>query len=171
MARKTTIRAFDDWALDDRNIEAVLKLIAGGLTLQKAALEVKQPYTCLHPWFHSTQERRERYDAARKAWADLKQDEAMAIVDGVKPDRGSVAKAKLQAEVRQNQAAAYAPDRWGQRLHVKREGGAPADEKLLGFASDLLKLVKQREPRIIEPGQVEAGSSPTSVALPAPAAK
>lgn len=142
MARKITVRAFAAWIEDEVNLAEVLRRIAGGLTLQKAAVAVKQPYTCLHEFFHSTPERQGRYEAARKAWADAKMDEAIALVDGVAPDRDHVAKAKLQVETYHNQAKAYHRDRWGETLRVERAVGVPSDAGLLGFASELLELVK-----------------------------
>ena len=169
MARKVTIEKFRAWIADEANVEVVLETIAGGLTLQKTAVALKQPYTCLHAYFHETPEREARYLAARKSWADRMQDEALEIADTVPADKDEVAKAKLRVEVRDLQAKAYHRERWGERLQVDAGSQAPADEKLLGFASELLKLVKQRETRVIEiePGQVSA--EPPSVALPAPA--
>lgn len=168
MARKTTIRAFEEWVKDASNVDRVLELIAGGVTLHKAAVAVKQPYTCLHPFLHSTPEIEARYLAARKAWVDLKKDQAFEIAENVEPDRDHVAKAKLQIDVIDNQAKAYHREKWGDKVQVDRSGGAPADEKLLGFASELLKLVKGREPRIV-PGQAVTESP--SAALPAPEVK
>lgn len=119
MARKTTIRAFEEWAADPANVEGVLELIADGLTLQKAAVEVEKPYTCLHALFE-TDVWKPKYLAARKAWADWQQDEAMQIADEVKADKDEVAKAKLRVETRQNQARAYHRERWGE----PKDGGA-----------------------------------------------
>lgn len=164
MARKVTIAAFERWIEDEANVARVLEMISGGMTLRNAAMTVKQPYTCLHPWFHSTEERRARYDGARKAWADFVQDESMALVDGVKPERGAVAKAKLQAETRQNQAAAYAPERWSQRVQVDRNVTVGVDAALIGTVGELLKLsAAKRMPAVVDVEPVEA--------LPAPVAK
>lgn len=174
MARQVTIKAFEAWIADEANVEAVLDHVAGGKTLQKTALAVKQPYTCLHGYFHRTPEAQARYEAARKAWADAVMDEAMRIADGAKPTPGDVQKAKLQVETRFNQAKAYHRERWGERVQVDRGLEAPADEKLLGFASELLKLVKRSEPRVIEvsaPGRAEDDFSSSLPSLPAPAAK
>lgn len=114
MARQVTIKAFEAWIADPENVEVVLELIAGGLTLQKASIAVKQPYTCLHGYFHATDERKVRYAAARKSWADRVQDEAMEIADDVEADRDHVAKAKLRVEVRQQQAKAFNRELWGE---------------------------------------------------------
>jgi hypothetical protein len=122
MARKETIKSFELWISLPGSAEEVLDLIAGGLTLQKAAVAVGQPYTCLHTYFHSTEARLGLYLAARKAWADSVQDESMEIADGVPADRDAVAKAKLRVEVRQNQARAYHSERWGEKQD-KGSGG------------------------------------------------
>lgn len=113
MARQITIKAFEGWIANPDNVEDVLEKIAEGATLQKVSREMKQPYTCLHRFFESTDERKAAYAAARKAWADSKQDEAMEIADEVLADKDEVAKAKLRVEVRQNQARAYHKERWG----------------------------------------------------------
>ena len=144
MVRKVTAEKFELWVANEENVLAVLDLISGGKTLQKAALEVKQPYTCLHEYFHRTPENLARYEGARKAWADAVMDEAMRIADGVAPDRDAVAKAKLRVEVRQNQAKAYHRDRWGDRVHVEKSITVSADAALLGRASDLLRIATEK---------------------------
>ena len=159
MARKVTIKAFGEWVKVEANVEWVLRLIADGTTLHKAAVVVKQPYTCLHPFLHS-EVMLPRYTAARKAWADLKQDEAMELVDGAKPDKGHVAKAKLQAEVRQNQAAAYHRERWGERVHVERSVELTVDAGLIGLAGELLK---KRLPVVVEGEPVQTLPAPTEI--------
>ena len=176
MARKSTVLAFQEWVKDEANVARVLELIAGGLTLQKAVGVVKQPYTCLHPYFHSTPELEARYVAARKAWADAKQDEAMVIADEVKADKNEVAKAKLRVDVRQAQAKAYYPDRWAERVKVEKDVSVTVDAGLIGTVGELLKIsAAKRLPVTIdqdaqgEPGQVVTESP--SAALPAPAAK
>jgi len=140
MVRKVTIAAFERWIEDEENVETVLRLISEGTHLHKACVVVKQPYNCLHAYFHSTPERLERYVGARKAWADRKMDEAMDLADGAKPDKGHVAKAKLQVETRENQAKAYHRERWGDQVKVEREVNVGVDAGLLGVAGDLLRL-------------------------------
>jgi hypothetical protein len=147
MARKVTIKAFEAWISDEENVIRVLESIAGGLTLQKTAVAMKQPFTCFYDYFHSTPEREARYLAARKAWVAAKKDEAVEIADSVAPDRDHVAKAKLQIEVIDNQAKAYDRDRWGDRVQVEKSVSVRADEALIGLAGDLLRLV--RRPRVV----------------------
>lgn len=168
MARKLTVRAFEKWAEDEANVSDVLMRVADGLTLQKAAVAVKQPYTCLHGFFHSTPELEGRYLAARRAWADRKQDEALEIADAVKPDRDHVAKAKLQVETYHNQAKAYHRERWGETLRVEKTVTHEVDAGLVGTIGDLLRVAKRPAVTIEnEPGQVDA-DSPQSSMLPAP---
>lgn len=161
MARQVTKKAFAVWIGDEANVALVLERIAGGLTLQKAAVSVKQPYTCLHEFFHRSPESQARYEAARKAWADAVMDEAMQIADGVAPDRDHVAKAKLRVETRANQAKAWHRDRWGDKVQVEKDVKVTVDAALLGSAGDLLA-------KISGPGQV-IDVEPPPVALPAPA--
>ena len=175
MARKTTIKAFEGWIADVANEARVLELVAGGLTLQKTSVAVKQPYTCLHRHFHSTGELEARYLAARKSFADGKMDENHAIADGVKPDRDHVAKAKLRVEVNTAAAKAYHRERWGEKVQVEKSVVVSADAALVGFARELLA---KRRPLVLEneiaPGRVlEApplgAGSPLPAATPAPA--
>lgn len=147
MARKVTIAAFEKWIAEDGNEELVLEKIASGTTLRNAAFELKQPYTCLHPYFHSTPERQVRYDTARKAWADAKMDEAMDIADDVAPDRDAVAKAKLQVETYTSQAKAYNRPRWGETLKVEKEVTVSVD---VGPATRLLQEARARELEVID---------------------
>lgn len=147
MARKVTIAAFEKWAEEPGNVEGVLEKISGGMTLRNAAFAVKQPYTCLHPYFHSTPERQARYDAARKSWADFQMDEALKIADDVKPDRDHVAKAKLRIDARQVSAKAYYRDRWGEKLQVEKSVAVSVD---VGPATRLLEEARKRELEVIE---------------------
>jgi hypothetical protein len=141
LARQVTIKSFEKWIADEANVLHVLELIAGGLTLQKTSVKVKQPFTCLHAHFHSTPELEARYLAARKAWVAAKKDEAVEIADSVAPDRDHVAKAKLRIEVIDNQAKAYDRDRWGDRVQVEKDVRVTVDA---GPATELLRAAKQR---------------------------
>ncbi len=144
MARKVTQQRFEEWVRDEAHVVDVLERIAGGLTLQKASLAVKQPYTCLHAYFHSTPELLARYDSARKSWADRKIDENHEIADGVVPDRDHVAKAKLRIDVNTFAAKAYNRDRFGETLTVKKDVTIGVDAVLLGRAGELLALASEK---------------------------
>jgi hypothetical protein len=151
VARQVTIKAFEVWIADGENERRVLDLIAGGLTLQKAAVAVKQPYTCLHAHFHASAENEARYAAARKAWVDFKNDELVQKVEDVVPDRDHVAKLKLEADVIASQSRAYHRERWGERVQVDKTVKLEADPALLGTASELLKIAAaKRKPVVIE---------------------
>ncbi len=164
MARKTTVKAFEAWIAAEGNVDEVLDRISGGLTLQKAALAVKQPYTCLHGFFHGSPELEARYMAARKAWADQKMDEALEIADGVKADKDEVAKAKLQVETRQIQSRAYHRELWGERIQVDKSVTVGVDAALLGRADELLRLAQEK---VVVGAEVMAVSVPPA-ALPEP---
>lgn len=138
--------------------------------MQKASVAVKQPYTCLHPFFHSTPELQGRYEAARKAWADGQMDEAVEIADAVGADKDEVAKAKLRCDVRYNQAKAYNRERWGDKLHVERDVTLTVDAGLVGLANEL--LLEKRAPLVLENVPGSGGAlevAPAEGALPAPA--
>jgi predicted nucleic acid-binding Zn-ribbon protein len=164
VARQVTVKAFQAWIADEANVADVLDRIGGGLTLQKTAVAMKQPYTCLHEYFHSTPEREARYLAARKAWADSQMDEAMEIADGVVADKDEVAKAKLRVEVRHVASKAYHRERWGDRVQVEKSVSVTADEALLGAAADLLRLV--RRPRQVVVLEQDGEAASATLALP-----
>lgn len=149
MARKTTVKAFGEWIAAPGNEAHVLDLIVSGRTLQKAAVELKQPYTCLQAHFQSTPELAEKYSAALRSYADYLQGEAKEIADNVKPDRDHVAKAKLRVEVRQNQAKALGRDRWGDKLQVEKSVSFEVDQALLGTVGDLLRIAREKTERVV----------------------
>lgn len=145
MVRKVTQAKFDEWAKVPGNIENVLEHIADGLTLQKTAVKLKQPYMCLYPLFHNGGPWEKQYNDARRSWADKIQDEALEIADEAPTDdKAAVMKAKLQVDTRLNQAKAYHRERWGERVQVDKTITVGVDSGLLGAASDLLKLVKKK---------------------------
>jgi hypothetical protein len=148
LARAITVKAFKVWIADEGNVGDVLDRIAGGLTLQKAALAVKQPYTCLHEYFHSSPENEARYAAARKAWVDFKNDELVGKVEGVKPDRDHVAKLKLEADVIASQSRAYHRERWGERVQVEKSVSVVVDA---GPATRLMRELRAKELGVVVP--------------------
>lgn len=159
MVRKVTQAKFDEWAKDDSNIADVLERMAGGLTLQKTAVAIKQPYMCLYGWFKETPERWERYMAARQAWINKRKDELVDKVDAVKADRDHVARLKLESDIIDNQAKAYHRELWGERVQVDKTITVDVDSGLLGTASELLRLVKKKPVTIegeVVPALVEA---------------
>jgi hypothetical protein len=144
VARKTTVKAFGEWIAAPGNEDHVLDLIVSGRTLQRAAVELKQPYTCLQAHFHSTPELLQRYNLALRSYADFLQGEAKEIADEVVADKDEVAKAKLRVEVRQNQAKALGRDRWGDKLQVEKSVSFEVDQALLGTVSDLLRIAREK---------------------------
>ncbi len=157
--RTKTAQAFAEWINDEENVAEVLERIAGGLTLQKASVALKQPYTCLHGYFHSSPELTARYEGARKAWVDFKNDVLLEKVEGVAPDRDQVAKLKLEADVISNQSKAYHRDRWGEKLRVEKTVDVVVDA---GPATRLLRemrALEEKEAVPMLPHQVHENTS------------
>lgn len=151
MVRKVTQAKFESWIAEGTNEEDFLASIAGGLTLQKASLRVKQPFNCLHAHFHATPERQAKYDAARKAWADGQMDEAHEIADEVVADRDEVAKAKLRIETRLSQAKAYNRERWGERLQVEKSVNISVDAApATRFLREQMARLEAKDVEIVE---------------------
>lgn len=144
MPRQKTVRAFDEWVTDAANIDEVLRRVMGGTKLSKLCVEIKRPYTLLYPYLHSTPELKARYEAALAARADDLMHETIEIADSVRKTKipARVGAAKVAIEARQHVAAGWNRDRYGETLRVERPAETPSDAGLLGFASELLKLVK-----------------------------
>jgi hypothetical protein len=146
MPRLKTIRAFERWSQDEANVEDLLRRVAGGTKLQKACLEVKQPYTCVYPFLHSTPELKARYEAALSAVAEGLVQDALEIAHDPKRkiEQAAVADRKLRIETNQRTATWWNRERYGERLDVHRTIEASADDALLGTVGELLRLAEQR---------------------------
>lgn len=177
MPRQKTVRAFEEWVTDAANIDEVLRRVMGGTKLSKLCAEIKRPYTLLYPYLHSTPELKARYEAALAGRADDLMHETLEIADSVRgtAEAAEVSAAKLAVETRQKLAAGWNRDRYGETLRVERPAETPSDAGLLGFASELLKLVKSGaapsapaekligEGSVAEPGRA-AGAAATALA-------
>lgn len=152
MPKKKTIKAFGEWVKVPGNIDLVIERVTGGQKLEKVCLQadIKQPYTLLYPYLHSTAELKNRFDTARKARADALVEKALTVVDGVKASKDAVAKAKLQSETYQWVAAKWDRDRYADKVQVERPAESVADAALLGAAKDLLRLAVQKQPQLQE---------------------
>ena len=144
MARKVTIKAFNEWVKDEAHVASVLEIVAGGLTLQKASRVVHQPFTCLHGYFESTPELKDRLAGARRAWVQSRKDSLVEKVDELKPDKDHVARLKLEHEIIDNQAKAYHREMWGERLQVDKTVTVGVDRELLASVDELLRLADER---------------------------
>lgn len=171
MPRQKTIRAFEEWVQDDANVQDVLKRVMAGTKLSKVCAEIKRPYTLLYPHLHSTPELKARYEAALAARADDLMHETLEIADSVRKTKipARVGAAKVAIEARQALASGWNRERYGETLRMERAPETPSDVGLLGFASELLKLVKTGA----APAErlVGEGSAAEPVALPRAAAK
>lgn len=145
MPRKKTVRAFEEWVKDPKNVDRVIERVTGGEKLEKICVDVKQPYTCLYPYLHSTPELKNRFDTARKARADSLVEKALTVVEEVEADKDEVAKAKLQSETYQWVAAKWDRDRYADQVRFEHVNDTPVDAALLGAAKDLLRLAVKKQ--------------------------
>ena len=144
MARKVTIRAFNEWVKSEANVASVLEIVAGGLTLQKASRVIHQPFTCLHSYFESTPELKAALAGARRSWVQSRKDALVEKVDELPADKDHVARLKLEHEIIDNQAKAYHREMWGERLHVDKTVTVEVDEGLLGSVDELLRIAREK---------------------------
>jgi hypothetical protein len=167
LARKTTIKAFEEW-IDEEKVDGVIAMISGGMTLREVSLALKQPYTCLQSHLRSTPELIERYNQALKDYADAVEGENKEIADNVLADRDEVAKAKLQIEVRRGHAKALNRERWGEHVQVEKSITVGADTALLGKAADLLHRLTQKTEKVIEGAELVVEGTPPALTAARP---
>ena len=170
MPRKRTMQAWAAWVKEAKNVDDLIAMVASGTQLQKACLLINQPWNLVHPYLHSTPELQKRYEEAKRAYADRKWEEKLEVADKAQDSRSmpAVAAAKLKVEVLHEDAVAWNRERYGQTVKVQGERSAPgADQALLGFATELLRLVKSKEPRLIG-SVIDPVIEPDTLTLPAP---
>ena len=120
------------------------------MAFRNACLEVRVPYTLMYRYVHGREELKARYDSFLAAKADLLVQEALEDV-GEAVDKDSAAVAKVKSDVKLRVAEKWDRERYGERVQIDRAPEAPGgDAALLGFASELLRLVRKDEPRVIE---------------------
>jgi hypothetical protein len=156
MAHKRTVLWFEEWVRVPENVEGFFRLMeerdvdGRSMRFRDACVEREVPYTLMHKLVNGSQELRARYDAVLAANAEALVEEALDDVAGAK-DRDTAAAAKVKADTKLKVASKWDQERYGERVQVTQAAKVPGgDEALLGFASELLKLVRAREPRVLE---------------------
>lgn len=124
MPRLKTIRKFEEWKADPKNVEELFRLIVEErMSLRDAAMEgVKQPYTLVYPWLHDGGEMQKRYEGVLAAMADDLMHERLKIADSVRKAENPVAvqAAKLACEVREQNARSWGRERYGEAAEAMR---------------------------------------------------
>jgi hypothetical protein len=116
-------------------------------TLREVAKAWRVPYGRLAQWIVEDGERTAQYEAALRIVADELALEAVAIADDRDPDVG---RDKLRVDTRLKLASKLYRDRYGEKVKVEHQGAPAADAGLITAASELLRLVVKREPRVVE---------------------
>jgi hypothetical protein len=165
LARKATVEAFAVWIADEANVDQLLDLIKGGMTLRDAAMALKQPYTCARDYFRSTDELKARLQDAKESCGTALMEEAKEIADEVEPHKDEVAKAKLRIETRHIIAKSFNRPEWGDKVSVEKNVTVGVDKALLASVDDLLRLASEKV--IVEvPAAMAIDNAATT--LPAP---
>lgn len=159
MAYKRTQEMVGLWVQVPGNIDGFFQTMEGveGTAKQafrNACFGLKLPYTVMYAYVDGQPELKARYDAFLKSKADLLAHEALADVEAA-VDKDTAAVAKVRADTKLRIAEKWDRERYGERVQIDRAPEVPGgDAALLGFASELLKLVREREPRVLEQEQV-----------------
>jgi hypothetical protein len=145
MAQRRTIARFEDWRRVPENIEALFGLLEGSArvnyqTFRDACHELRVPYLLAYRLVNGDPVLRGRYESILAARADAMANEALEIADRVEPERGAVAKAKLQVDTRQMLASRWDRERYGERIQVEKSVNVSVDVGLLGKAAELLQV-------------------------------
>ena len=120
------------------------------MAFRNACFGLKLPYTVMYAYVDGQPELKARYDAFLKSKADLLAHEALEDVAAAM-DKDTAAVAKVRADTKLRIAEKWDRERYGERVQIDRAPQVPGgDAALLGFASELLKLVREREPRVLE---------------------
>lgn len=132
MPRLKTIRAFDQWKLEESNWEAFFGLIVEGelradgtrkqLSLRDACMAVKQPYTLVYPFLHDGGAMQKRYEGVLAAMADDLMHERLRIADDVLGSDvpSHVQAAALACKVREENARSWGRERYGEAAEAMR---------------------------------------------------
>lgn len=120
------------------------------MAFRNACFGMKLPYTVMYAYVDGQPALKARYDAFLKSKADLLAHEALEdVAEAV--DKDSAAVAKVRADTKLRVAEKWDRERYGERVQIDRAPVPPGgDAALLGFASELLKLVRAKEPRVLE---------------------
>lgn len=166
MALKRTEEAFAMWVEMPGNVDGFFRVMeevegTAKMAFRNACMEVRVPYTLMYRYVHEDVELKARYDSFLAAKADLLVQEALEDV-GEAVDKDSAAVAKVKSDVKLRVAEKWDRERYGERVQIDRAPEAPGgDAALLGFASELLRLVRKEEPRVVEVEQ-EALEAPAA---------
>lgn len=164
MAQKRTAARFEQWKLEATNIEAFFDLMERAekpLRFRDACFSIGVPYTLMHAHMKATPEVKARYYAILAARSDELVHESLDDAEAAH-DRDSAAVAKVKFDAKRWVASKWDKELYGEQATDSAQG-VPGDRALLSFASELLKLVKQPEPRVVD-GEMLPEQLPQKVA-------
>lgn len=118
--RLKTIKAFDEWKLDEENLaEFFRQIVEERLRMRDACVAVKVPYRLMYPFLHDGGVMQARYEAALAAVGDDLMHERLAIARRVRESKteipAHVMAAKLDCDVLESTAKKWEPARYGDK--------------------------------------------------------
>jgi hypothetical protein len=172
MPQLKAIRRFEVWKTEPANIDEFFRLMEGvdgkePLRFRDACVAARVPYVLMHAHMNATPELRARYDSVLVALADRAVHEAVEISDGVAGSESpsEVSAAKLRAEIRLKVAGKWDSERYGERSGPDSGARNPAvDVALLGTATELLRIARERRGERVVVGEVEKPALPSKAA-------
>lgn len=125
--RLKTIRAFDEWKLDEANWTEFFRLIVEErLRMRDACVKLKQPYRLMYPFLHDGGAMQKRYEAALAAVGDDLMHERLQVARSIRESKtevpAHVMAAKLDCDVLESTAKKWTPERYGEK-EAQRGGG------------------------------------------------
>ena len=166
--RQKTVRAFEAWKLDPKNLDEFFGLIVEKRRgFRDACFDLKQPYRLMFAFFHDGGEMQARYDAALQAVARDYMDETIGIADSVRKTKipARVGAAKIAIEARQAYAKTADKERFGDSMRLEKSVEHGVDSALLGAMGDLLALAARGAGRVVEGTVLAQAAGPAAEPL------
>jgi hypothetical protein len=125
--RMKTIRAFDEWKLDEENLaEFFRQIVEERKRMRDACVAVGQPYRLMYPFLHDGGVMQKRYEAALAAVGDDLMHERLQRARELRESKteipAHVMAAKLECDVLESTASKWEPARYGEK-ESQRGGG------------------------------------------------
>lgn len=134
--RRGPMARFEEFVVGDVGVRELVQRVAAGEGLRAICRSKGLPHGRVMMWLMEDDERFGMYLKALAASGPFEMEEAKEIADGSDDPR-------LRVAVRERRAEAHAPGIYGKKVQVGKSVAVGGDAALLGFAGEMLKLVRQ----------------------------